>query len=411
MTIDDARDAVTPPRGLVARPAAEIPAWRGLVVFVVREAAAHQIDEAVAGIARGLEILDVIELDAAQRAAARTGLAGADWGPGGRPVPGGGPHTFVVACDVAPPVGVVQGVRSMADRIDEVRARTTHRLLHRLPPQQHYEPLHVSSGPQQALDFLEVLGDLGVQARLLPRVTALIEACSVPFPLVRMLAPDSPGYRARVALVDHPVHGRTVCKIFRPGALDSFGRELRARQELADLPEVPELLEHGPNWLLTPFYTDVGRHLVRPLSGVKEMHQLRADVVRQLARFARDLHERGKFVLDLSPHNLLWDAHAGLKVLDLEFVLDYPGPVPPFAECWSLHGVPRELRRMGDGLPDLVLTKGVGNSVFHPAVSGLSPESLFSPPRRGETVRRTATQLAWYAGLAVAGRVHPAMRR
>ena len=398
MTLDH---TATPARGL-RRTGTEIPAWRGLAVFVVREAASPLLDEAVAGIARGLEILDVVTLDPGQRTAARSGIA-ADWS---APA-GGGPHAMVVACDVAPPEGAT-GVRSVAQRIADVLDFTEKRVLRGAPQGGRYAPVHVSPSPQQALDYLEVLGDLDVQARLLPRVQAIAEACAIPFPLVGMLGGEAPGFRSRVALVEHPVHGRAVCKIFRPGAHESFRRELRARTELADLPEVPELLEHGDNWLLTPFYTDTGAHVVRKLPG--ELAQLRPQVVRDLVRFVRDLHERGRYMLDLSPHNLVSDARAGLKVLDLEFVLDYPAPQPEWEACWSLHGVPRALRTVGDGLPDLVLTKGVGNSVFHPAVCGMHRPQLLAPGRRRETPRRIATQLAWSAALGVAGRVHPALR-
>lgn len=361
--------------------------WRGLAVFVVRDVVSHALDEAVAGVARGLEILDTVVLTREQRA---------------RVAPGA--FALIVACDVIPPAGVT-GVRTVAQRVADVLDHTRRRL----SPDGSPAPLvDASSGPREALALLAALGDPGLPARLLPRVQALTAACAVPFPLVQMLGGDSPGFRSRVALVDHPVHGRSVCKIFRPGAEVSFRRELRARTELADLPEVPELLEQGPNWLLTPFYTDTGAHIVRKLPG--GLAQLRPAVVRDLVRFARDLHERGRYVLDLSPHNLVLDPRAGLKVLDLEFVLDYPAPQPEWEECWSLRGVPQALRSVGDGLPNLVLTKGVGNSVFHPAVSGLRHAQLHAPGRRRETPRRVATQLAWSAALGVAGRVHPAFR-
>ncbi|MCF7550401.1 MULTISPECIES: hypothetical protein [Pseudonocardia] len=361
--------------------------WRGLAVFVVRDVVAAALDEAVAGVARGLEILETVVLTRAQRS---------------RLTPDA--YALIVACDVTPPEGAT-GVRSVAQRVADVLDHTRRRL----SPDGTPAPLvDVSSGPREALAFLAALGDPDLPTRLLPRVQALTAACAVPFPLVGMLGGDSPGFRSRVALVDHPVHGRSVCKIFRPGADVSFQRELRARTELADLPEVPELLEHGPNWLLTPFYADSGAHVVRPLPG--GLAQLHPHVVRDLVRFVRDLHERGRYVLDLSPHNLVTDPDAGLKILDLEFVLDYPAPQPEWEACWSLHGVPQALRSVGDGLPNLVLTKGVGNSVFHPAVCGLRRTQLLAPGRRRETPRRVARQLAWSAALGVAGRVHPAFR-
>ncbi|MEJ8281963.1 hypothetical protein [Pseudonocardia spirodelae] len=377
--------------------------WRGLSVFVVRSAAAPLLDEAVAGVARGLEILDVIVLDDLQAARVR-GIVPA---PPARPVPCGAPYALVIACDVVAPVGM-SGVRAPADRVLAVLDYTEKRVLRRVPPRDRYLPVQASSSPEQALDLIDAVGDPGLRERLVAPVAALARRCSMPFPVVRMLGGTSPGFRARVALVHHPVHGPSVCKVFRPGAREAFDRELDARLALGDLPEVPELLERGDNWLLTPFYGDTGRHVLRRLPG--ELAQLRPEVVRALLRFCRDLHDRGRFVLDLSPHNLVYDDRAGLKVLDLEFVLPYPDPAPDWEHCWSLNGVPDSYRASVEGLPDLVLTRGVGNSVFHPAISGMNRARLLGAPRRGETARRAATQLAWAGALGTVGRLHPALR-
>ena len=55
---------------------------------------------------------------------------------------------------------------------------------------------------------------------------------------------------------------------------------------------------------------------------------------------------------------------------------------------------PAELAADTD-LPRLALTRGVGNSVFHPAVAGLPIERLLGPGGRGDGPRRVATQLGW----------------
>jgi hypothetical protein len=268
-------------------------------------------------------------------------------------------------------------------------------------------------GPEAALDMLNVLNDAALRDRVLERVETLGDVCTIPFPVIRMLGADSPGFRARVALVDHPQYGRSVCKIFRPGAMEFYRRELSARTLLADQPLVPHLLDHGPNWLLTTEYTDDGAHRVRPLPGFGGIDQLRPWATRALAEFARTLHSRGLFMLDLSPQNLVSDPKAGLKVLDLEFVMPYTNfevAPPPAQSAWTYRSLPDELAANID-LPRLALTRGVGNSVFHPAVAGLPIERLLGPARRGDGPRRVATQLGWYAALATGGRLHTALRR
>jgi hypothetical protein len=118
--------------------------------------------------------------------------------------------------------------------------------------------------------------------------------------------------------------------------------------------------------------------------------------------------------LDLSPHNLMSDPTAGLKVIDLEFARPYaefPCPSPSTAQAgWSFRGVPPTVAAGAD-LPSLALTKGVGNSVFHKAVAGLPVGRLLAPPRRRDALRRVATQLTWYTMIATVGRLHAALRR
>jgi hypothetical protein len=362
----------------------------------------------VAGIARGLEVLEVLRLDAAGRTAVARRL-----GPGRRfPAAAGAPHTLVVACDVPPVPDDGDAARRVARRIESVARHTTRRLWRDRPPVD--DVVRHTLGPEAALDMLNVLNDPALRDRVLERVETLGDVCAIPFPVIRMLGAESPGYRARVALVEHPEHGRSVCKIFRPGAMAFYRRELAARTMLADQPLVPRLLAHGPNWLLTPEYTDDGTHRVRHLPGLAGgMDQLRPSAARALAQFARTLHDRGLFMLDLSPQNLMSDPAAGMKVLDLEFVMryaDFPTPAPSAREAWTYRGLPAELAADID-LPRLVLTRGVGNSVFHPAVAGLPIERLLAPARRGDGPRRVAAQLGWYLAVATAGRLHALLRR
>lgn len=382
-------------------------AWHGLSVFVLPERTVWQLKEAIAGIARGLEILEILDIDPRRQDAVAELL-----GPERQfPAIAGNPWTLVVACDVPLAPGTDEGAWRIEDRLAAVERYTSRRLFRTNPPP--YAAVRHTVGPSDSLAMLEMVDDPELETRLQTKVAELAATCAVPFPLVRMLGTDSPGYRARVALVDHPEHGRSVCKIFRPGAMAYFERELQARTVLADQPLVPQLLEHGPNWLLTPEYSDNGAHRMRPLPGFAGMYQLRPSASRALAQFARTMHSRGMFMLDLAPHNLMSDPGAGMKVIDLEFAwryADFPCPAPSEAAAWSFRGVPAEAA-VGVDLPTLAFTKGVGNSVFHPAVAGLPIKRLLAPPRRLDGLRRAVTQLRWYVTLATVGRLHAAMRR
>jgi hypothetical protein len=392
-------------RFLADRPAVEA-VWRGLAVFVVRERAEEHVDLIIEELGRhGFEILESIRLEEAQREAARHRIRGGNWERGPWPLSGGGPGICVIAYDVAPWLGPADGGSGTNLRIAEAKAKVRQQLLDRVDDSSEYNPLHSSDNPRQALDYLDVLDDPQLLTRIHGRARELLDLCRAPFPVLRYLAPEGPARRARVALVDHPLHGPSVCKIYRPGAIRFFERELRARKELLDVREVPQLLEHGDNWLLTPLYGDDGRQRLRRLPFADDFEnavQLRPEVIRAMVDFARALHERGLFLLDLTTENLVSDPVAGLKVLDLEFLQEYAGPVPCLADSYTFRGVPPSSRGIYDEPQDVPLTgEGVGNPIFHPAVAGLDPRALLRPQRPADAIRRSSTQLAWYVRFGV----------
>ncbi len=375
------------------------PVWHGLAVFVVRERADGHTEHIAEELDRhGFEVLDVLQLDPEQRAAARRRIRGGNWGQGPWQVSGGDPTTFILAYDVAPWLDG-DGASGHNLRIAEAKAKVRSRLLDGVDAAAQYNPLHSSDNTRQALDYLDVLGSSQVIARLREQIRILTDRCSLPYPVIRFLAPDGPARRARVALVEHPEHGPSVCKIYRPGAARFFDRELRARRDLSDLPLIPGLLEHGDNWLLTPFYRDDRRHVLRNLPFQDDFEnavQLRPEATRALAGLARAMHERGLFVLDLTTGNLHSDPQAGLKVIDLEFLQEYAQARPSLEGCYTFRGIPPRSRHLYDEPQDVPLTDRVGNPVFHPAVAGLPIRSLLRPERATDLVRRPITQWAWY---------------
>lgn len=381
--------------------------WRGLAVFVLRERAQPQVDAAVRELDRqGLEVLEVLELDTAQQEAARRRLRGGNWAQGPWPLSGGGPATYVIAYDVAPRLASPDDDRATNLRLPAIKEKVRAQLLDGVVAPELYNPVHSSDNPRQALDYLAALGAPDVAERVRPAVERLVDSCAFPAPVVRAL----PGQarRAQVAVVDHPIHGLSVCKVFRPGAARFFERELRARKDLADLPEVPDLLESGERWILTTLYSDERRHVRRHLPGREDAQLTRAASL-ALTRFALALHERHLFLLDLSTHNVVSDPAAGLKVLDLEFLQEYEGAAPAMADSYTLRGVPPGAH--GYDVPQrTTLTRQVGGSAFAPQVTGTSPESLLRPHRPLDAQRRAAGQLRWYLVLLLQQRYRATRR-
>lgn len=357
----------------------------GLGVFVLRQRAAHLLDRLRQELLReGLEPLETVRLDPDTAARVSAAVRGGNWGSGPFPVAGGPPVAYVVAYDLRAAVG---GTAAGEDRVTAAKLAIRRRLLTGTPAGARFNPLHSSDDPRQALDYLSVLDDPDLLARCRQRIAGIRAAMVFPYPLVELL--PSHRRRAVTAVVDHPEFGESVCKLFYPSAARFLAREVRARTDFAVLPEVPALLESGDNWILSPRYVDTRAHVRRRLPGVSHA-QLTPRASVALAALARALHEKGAFLLDLSPANLLSDPVAGLKVIDWEFLQDFPGELPPVTRSPTVLG--HAAGMAGVDVPLGVSAMGTSaRTVFHPLVSGLPPRLLLLPGRgRGPTGLVTA---------------------
>jgi hypothetical protein len=347
----------------------------GLSVFVLRERAGHLVDELCGELVReGFEPLEKVHLTGDAAARVTAGVRGGHWGQGPWPVAGGPPVTYVVAYDLSQSVPET-AIHDGQERVTAVKLAIRDRLLDRLAPAEpRFNPLHSSDDPRQALDYLAALGDPGMVTRLRRRIEEIHAGLSFPYPVVKAL--PSWQRRSLTAVVRHPEHGECVCKLFYPRSERFLARELRARTEFGDLPETPELLESGSNYLLTPWYRDTGAHIRRTLPALRHV-QLTSRTSAAMARLARDLHERGAYLLDLSTQNLLTDRTQGLKVLDWEYLQDLRGPRP------RITASPTVLGAVDD--PDADTTAAVGGRgsrgvLFRPLFTGVPRVVLLHAP-------------------------------
>lgn len=382
----------------------------GLVAFAVHERAAEYIDDAVSVIERhGFELLHVLHLTDEERGRVTEAVRGGNWACGPFPQSGGEPVAIIVAYDFSyRPVAAPDG-----QLINENAVFTKYKirdLIHgRLPKSEWFNPLHSADNGWQSLECLAAIDREGLIDDVRKRIDDIERRIQLPWPIKRELS--TTGRRARVFLVDHPVHGESVAKVFRPGAARFFERELTARRELAGLPCVPELLDQGDNWILTPLYSDTRAHVVRQLPRSRQV-QLTFDAMRSVARFVRILRERNYFLLDLSTHNLISDPDAGLLMLDFEFLQRYPIPTPrlyrdftilgqaPHSSCDSpVYKVPDHWQA------------SVRSSVFHRAVCGLSSDEFFSGASVPLRVKMAVFQAFWWTAFMANGRLQSVAQR
>ena len=156
------------------------------------------------------------------------------------------------------------------------------------------------------------------------------------------------GRRANVEVIDWN-GSLAVKKTFRKGYERFLERERLAMKTFSRLrPEIPPLLEGGPDYVIFPYYEDVLKFDKRAL------RLLPLAVVEQAIDVLPFLYEQGYALLDFTPHNIVVDRLSGLKVIDFEFLHRYETKPETFEASYDLAGIPADFA--GDRPVDSVVT-------------------------------------------------------
>jgi hypothetical protein len=382
-----------------ARP--DIGMLAGLIGFFVRERAVPLLPEIECLLEKhGFEVLQSIDLVGPDKERVREQVRGGNWGQGPYPLSGGDPACLILAYDfnfrTAP-----ESSGELVNRNSMLAKQELRRIIEaRLPPSERFNPLHSTDHGWQTLESLHALHRPHLLQELQAAIDAIERGMALPWPILERLS--STGRRARVQVIDHPVHGRTVAKIFRPSAKRFFERELRARTLFKNVPAVPRMLDHGANWLLMPLYHDTKAHIRRSLPGSRQF-QLTYAAMKRLATLVGAMRNAGLFLLDLSSHNLLTDKDEGLVVLDFEFLQDYFGELPSLRQDYTIVG------EAPSGLYDAPVYEvqdrwdlNVRTSVFQPGICGVAADEFFKPrPELYLRAKMSLLQTWWYVGFAM----------
>lgn len=388
----------------------EIGAAAGLVTFVVRDRAMAYIDAASAVIERhGFELLHTAHLTIEEKLRVREAVRGGNWACGPFPQSGGDPAAIIVAYDFSyRPAAGADG------QLINENAAFTKGTIRKLidsdhPRSERFNPMHSTDNGWQSLDCLRALDRDRLFDDVLERIAGIERKMELPWPVVGELSVSA--RRARVLVVDHPVHGKSVVKVFRPGAARFFERELKARQLFEGVACVPALLEHGENWVLTPLYSDTHAHVRRKLPRSRQV-QLTYEAMLSLSAFVTALRGRDHFLLDLSTHNLVSDPDAGLKILDFEFLQPYAGKAPTLERDYTILGASPD-----PGVDGPVFKTpnrwdvSVRSSVFHPAICGLPARRFFGRTNSGLRLEMGILQLFWWVVFDFQSRFQSLIRR
>lgn len=219
------------------------------------------------------------------------------------------------------------------------------------------------------------------------------------------------GERARVDLVEHG--GRlAVRKTFRPGRQRYHERELMVLRDFtADIPEIPELLDAGPDYVTMARYGNTLRVDDERLNVASRLIPLH--VVDAMVGAIRAFFERGYSIVDCHPGHFLLDPTAGLKIIDFEFLHEYRERPRRFEECYEFAGAPEWLDERDVPVPRWFYESSPFDYCWRPHV-GLDVEVMLSSSDKVRRLRRAAFAASRDTGRALRGlrrRFRPSNRK
>lgn len=301
---------------------AQMPPRSGLAVFFVRERAleepqgAGKISALLAE--EGFSVLAVKPLSAPERERVAREVRGANWSRGPWPVSGGLPAAAIAAIDVYPhaPDRRLSRRHPEADnaRVFCAKERIRARWNGERQRAERCNIIHSSDNCRQAAVYLD-LAMPEFKERILQEADRSIEDMNLGGEVVHRF--DRSGRRSIVELLRQSDGSLVVRKIFKPGNEAYLEREVQTINELRKIsPDtVPQVLEHGKNYFIMPFYEDARVWLTKNFNPLLPIRALRKTFLS-----VQKFFEHGYVFADFRPHNVIIQNGNEVKIIDYEHV-------------------------------------------------------------------------------------------
>ncbi|MGR2738772.1 hypothetical protein ACUY1T_10005 [Billgrantia sp. Q4P2] len=293
----------------------------GLAVYLIRERGLAHLDALRGILARhGFDVLCDVPIDGAHRDDVADLIRGGNWGRGPFPCSGGLPAHLLVTHDVYPDrsPSKASGASEMVDnaRVFTVKEQMRRQVNRGIPASQHCNPVHSSDNAMQAMEYLGVVAPERME-EVLASARQRNEAFVTPYPVLADLSKHA--RRAKVELIDF--HGRqAICKTFRPGRERFLEREVKARELGSTLPEISQILEVGPSYLVFEWYENSLSSILSPKPLFYPHGLLPIWAIERLRTLILHYRRLGYECIDFNPHNVIYDPCKGLKVIDFEYL-------------------------------------------------------------------------------------------
>jgi hypothetical protein len=213
-----------------------------------------------------------------------------------------------------PVVGKVRASHPLSDNMNTITAKEmTRRLLKAtLPRDEAYNPLHSTDNSHQAWTAIRLLlpdEEPKLRARIADLRRSTAAEATAAASGVQHLTPY--GSAASAQLVDWK-GTKAVRKTFGPDAIETMEHDIAVIRELGPLcPEIPKLLERGPDWILLEY-------VEADVADPKWPRPLPFWAIRQLSAFVKTCVAKGFDPVGLRPRDNVILTSAGIRVVGFD---------------------------------------------------------------------------------------------
>jgi hypothetical protein len=307
----------------------------GLCMFLIRERAIElklekEIEKMIFD--EGFTVLLKQKLNKNQVKLAKEHMRGGNWDKGPFPVSGGDPSLMIVAYDVNP-IKPNEVERRQFPGLGNKRILVKHRIreiLNNSFPQIEYSNMiHSSDNVDETLEYIDILvpqkkDDVFLKAENLEKRFETKEN------VITTMTHN--GRRSKIEVIEKD-NKLVVKKTFREGRKKYMQREVLVMSEFSKENKfLPTLIDQGDNYIIYPYYENVLR--------LKRGHLLPLKICKEIIFTLKFFYNKGYFLFDAHPTNLIIDKNLGLKFIDFEFIYKYKNKPKSFERSWDIIGAP-----------------------------------------------------------------------
>lgn len=311
-----------------------------MAVFILRDSAVDlKMDDMLLDLIRfeGFSIVYSGDINKEVLLDVKNNIRGGNWTQNTWAYPGGGPAKIVVAYDLVP-ITPDEVILKKNPQISNTRVLYKNRIRRiansYLKKDQYSNMIHSSDNDSEAWEYVDIILP-EKKDTIVAELKKMDECFKTDYPVLRDMSNN--GKRAKVELIEYN-GGKAVKKTFKPGCEMYFENELKVMTEFSkECSNLPTLLKKGDNYLIFPFYKNT-LIAAGEYKNIRWKHFLPIHVAKDALKVLKYFYNKGYFLYDAIPANLLYSNEEGLKFIDFELMQEYGERPKDFSESYDIVG-------------------------------------------------------------------------